>query len=66
MRFGDTLTEAEVRYLADAGMGANRRGRRLAPLEARAAHDAGQVRELDRWMKANVSPVGARRRGSRA
>ena len=64
-RFGDTLTEAEVALSRRSGMGANRRGRRLAPIETWAAHDAGRdsrARPMDAATAARRPrhPVGAR------
>jgi glycerol-3-phosphate dehydrogenase len=57
IRFGDTLTEAEVRYLADQEWAQTAEDVlwRRSKLGLRMTPD--QVRELGLWMKANVSPL---------
>ncbi len=64
MRFGADLTAAEVRYLMAQGMGADRRRRAVAPLQARLATFRAQ-RGLERFMACPASHSEHNRRLSR-
>jgi len=57
--FGATLTESEVRYLMSTN-GRDRRRRRVAPIQARAAVSGGEIAALDEWMAAIASKVNVR------
>ena len=64
--FGAGLTEAEVRYLMRAGMGADRRRRAVAPLQARPATQPPTRRSaLEAFMAARAGAAAGRRQPSR-